>query len=80
MRKVTIGNQEFTLLDDDEVECEHKWKDTFKQVRVNSNGEYVVGYGYMSVSARVKGGRRCIQCGKRKDDTIDDTTTKNDER
>lgn len=68
MRKVTVGDQEFALLDDDEVECDHVWKDTFKHLTVNPDGEYVVGYGYMRVTVQVKRGRMCINCGKREDD------------
>ena len=45
-----------------------KWKDTFKELAVNPNGEYVVGYGYVAVTVQVKRGRMCTKCEKREDD------------
>ena len=65
MKRVFVGGIEFTLLDDDEVDCEHEWEDTFDSFPVNPGGEFVEGYGHHLVSVRIEGGRQCVKCGFR---------------
>ena len=63
MRTKRVGTQTFTLLDDNEVTCEHEYTPVTEFVSVNPNGEYVVGYGHAPVCMEQTVGSRCVKCG-----------------
>lgn len=64
MKRKTIGECEFVILDDDEVHCEHKRTEPiYSNVLVNPNGEYVEGYGRVPVCVQTITGQRCASCG-----------------
>jgi len=65
MKKVFVGGIEFTLLDDNEVDCEHEWEDVFDSFPVNPGGEFVEGYGHPLVTVLIRSGRQCAKCGFR---------------
>jgi len=58
-----VGSQAFTLLDDDEIECEHKYESIEHFVLVNPSGEFVVGYGNSPVFAQDCTDKKCTKCG-----------------
>lgn len=72
MEKRIIEGMEFTILNDDEVECEHEFPEEtyYESIPVNPNGEFVVGYGCEPVSVRVERKRPhafCVKCGFARD-------------
>jgi len=68
MEKRIVGGVEFTILDNDEVQCNHEFPEVvyYESVLVNPNGEYVVGYGHEPVFVRIEHKRPsalCVKCG-----------------
>lgn len=68
MEKRIVGGMEFTILDKDEVQCEHEFPTEiyYESVLVNPNGEYVQGYGHCPVSVCIEHERQvafCMKCG-----------------
>ncbi len=68
MEKRIVGGIEFTILNKDEVQCEHEFPVVieYESVLVNPGGEYVQGYGHNPVSVRIGHEQQvalCVKCG-----------------
>jgi hypothetical protein len=65
MYKKTVGNQEFTILEDSDINCGvyHQYKRVVEHVPINPNGEYVKGYGRTPVFAVNLLEYECAICG-----------------
>lgn len=66
MEKRIVGGMEFTILNEDEVQCEHKFpmEIYYESILVNPSGEYVQGYGHCPVQVRIEHKRQAAFCAK----------------